>query len=81
MIKDNRKCAHKKPTLVKKIQDEWCNYNECFVEVEVEKWEEVSAFEDIDTHRLKCSLCGKIEYYSKSARDHYENGIPSPWVR
>ena len=75
------KCSHKKTTLVKTPIEKWCNYHNDWIEVEVENWEEVSAFEDIDTHRLKCSLCGKIDYYSKSARDHYENGIPSPWVR
>lgn len=76
-----KRCSHKKSTQFKKIEEKWCDYNEDWIEVEVERWVEVSTFEDIDTHRLKCSLCGKIEYYSKSARDHYENGIPSPWVR
>lgn len=35
---------------------------------------------DIDLHRYKCTQCGKVMYYSQSARDHYEKGIPSPWV-
>jgi hypothetical protein len=74
-------CTHKKPTMFKETQERWCSIIEGWEEVVYEKWEEVSTFEDIDTHRMKCSICGKIDYYSKSARDHYENGIPSPWVR
>ena len=73
-------CSHKKTILVKYTKEEWIDYCQEWEEVEATKWEEVSAFEDIDTHRMKCSRCGKIDYYSKSARDHYENGIPSPWV-
>lgn len=75
------KCSHRKPILVKDTREEWIDYCQEWEEVEYTKWEEVSAFEDIDTHRMKCSLCGKIHYYSKTARDHYENGIPSPWIR
>lgn len=37
-------------------------------------YENVSAFEDIDLHRMKCSKCGKIEYYSGAASRHYEDG-------
>jgi hypothetical protein len=73
-------CSHKTLTMFKEKQERWCSIIEDWEEVVYEKWEEVSAFEDIDTHRMKCSRCGKIDYYSKSARDHYENGIPSPWV-
>ncbi len=39
------------------------------------------SFDDLDLHRMKCSQCGAIKYYSGSARDHYENGIPSPYVK
>ena len=67
--------------MFKETQERWCSIIKDWEEVVYEKWEEVSTFEDIDTHRMKCSICGKIDYYSKSARDHYENGIPSPWVR
>lgn len=75
------KCNHKRRILVKKIKERWSNYDNDWIEVEEENWETISAFEDIDTHRLKCAFCGKIEYYSQSARDHYENGIPSPWIK
>ena len=75
------KCSHKKPTLFKEKRERWCSIIEDWEEVVYEEWIEVSAFEDIDTHRMKCSLCGKIDYYSQSARNHYENGIPSPWIR
>lgn len=37
-----------------------------------------SAFEDVDIHRCKCQLCGKIEYYSQAAYDYFVNGITSP---
>lgn len=35
-----------------------------------------SSFIDLDTHRLICTLCGKIEYYSNAAREWFEGGIP-----
>jgi hypothetical protein len=74
-------CTHRKTINVREVVTRWVDYAQDWEEVEVEKTETISAFEDIDTHRLKCSICGKIEYYSQSARDHYEKGIPSPWVR
>lgn len=40
--------------------------------------EEESAFEDLDLHRYRCSLCGQIEYYSSSARLFFEQGVESP---
>lgn len=35
---------------------------------------------DVDLHRYKCSKCGKLGYYSESARKHYEEGIKSPYI-
>ncbi len=32
---------------------------------------------DIDTHRYKCTQCGKIMYYSGAARSYYEDGTKS----
>lgn len=29
---------------------------------------------DIDLHRMKCTQCGMIEYYSGAARAYYEDG-------
>jgi hypothetical protein len=31
--------------------------------------------EDIDLHRVKCSVCGGIGYYSSRARAFFEDGI------
>lgn len=40
-------------------------------------WETVSTMDDIDLHRMKCSQCGTIGYYSGAARDFHEKGITS----
>lgn len=37
--------------------------------------ESVSAMENIDTHRMQCSLCSKVCYYSGRAKNFYEKGI------
>jgi hypothetical protein len=37
----------------------------------------VTAFVDIDLHRMKCSICGEIGYYSNAARKFFEEGITS----
>lgn len=46
------------------------------------EWEEQSTchLEDIDLHRMKCTLCGEIKYYSGRARDFYEKGIRTPGI-
>ena len=36
-------------------------------------WE--SAYEDVDLHRYKCTMCGEIGYYSGAAKDYYTKGI------
>lgn len=36
------------------------------------EWQETSYLHDIDLHRMQCSYCGKIEYYSNRAREHFE---------
>ncbi len=36
-----------------------------------------SLMRDIDLHRMKCSRCGEIGYYSGAARRFYEEGITS----
>lgn len=41
---------------------------------------EFSTMDDIDLHRMKCRLCGKIGYYSGAARAFYEQGIKSPGI-
>ena len=37
---------------------------------------EYSTFEDFDVGRMKCSICGKIEYYTGHWKDFWEKGIP-----
>ena len=49
-------------------------------EVTKEEWVVRSTMEDIDTHRMKCSQCGEIGYYSSAARSFYENGKRTPGV-
>jgi hypothetical protein len=36
--------------------------------------------EDLDLHRIKCSRCGHIDYYSGAARRFYEDGVRTPGV-
>lgn len=40
-----------------------------------EEWVDTSytAYEDLGTHRAKCSLCGHVMYYSEAARRVFEN--------
>ena len=73
-------CDHK--GIEKRIYEEdvWNYYGDCHETEEVERWEECSLFEDLDTHRMKCSRCGEIKYYSKAAKDYYEKGIPSDYI-
>lgn len=40
----------------------------------------VSTCEDVDTHRYKCTQCGKMFYYSKAASDFWEKGIKSDYL-
>ena len=44
---------------------------------DVTYWEQGSAFEDYDLHRMKCSVCGEFDYYSEAARKFYTKGIKS----
>lgn len=36
---------------------------------------------DIDLHRYKCTQCNEIFYYSGRARDFFEKGIKSDWIK
>lgn len=45
------------------------------------EYETVSTIVDIDLHRYKCTQCGEIMYYSGRARDYYEKGVKSPWIK
>ncbi len=46
-----------------------------------EKWTE-SATVDLDLHRYKCTMCGKVMYYSGAAQKYYEKGIDNDvlWI-
>lgn len=37
--------------------------------------------EDIDLHRYRCTQCGEVMYYSGRARDYFEKGIKSEWIK
>ena len=37
---------------------------------------EYSTMEDIDTGRMKCTMCGEIDYYTGQWKDFWEKGIP-----
>jgi hypothetical protein len=69
------KCDHKKEVSEKVISEEWDYWANDFVQEERRETYEVSAFEDLDLHRLKCSICGEIDYYSQAARNYYEKGV------
>ena len=36
---------------------------------------------DLDLHRYQCTQCNEIFYYSGRAKDYYENGVESPWIK
>ena len=36
---------------------------------------------DLDLHRYQCTQCKEIFYYSGRARDYYEKGIKSEWIK
>lgn len=38
------------------------------------EWNVQSACEDIDLHRYRCTMCGKVMYYSGAAQAYYEDG-------
>ena len=39
--------------------------------------EEEYTYEDIDTHRYKCTQCGEVFYYSGVAKSYFEDGVES----
>lgn len=50
----------------------------CFDDIPSSEWvdeSEESLMVDIDLHRMQCSQCGHIGYYSQAARDFYEKGV------
>lgn len=61
-------CTHKSGHWVAGGTDDWTG------EELPDEWVEYSTTEDIDTHRYRCTRCGKVMYYSGAARDYYEKG-------
>ena len=39
-----------------------------------------STFKDCGLHKMKCTQCGKVKYYSEAARAWFEDGIPSDFL-
>lgn len=75
-MKIKNKCLHE---IDKQQWNEWEDFDG-EMQGEWEYWKE-STLEDIDLHRMKCRLCGKIEYYSHAAQQFYENGVDSEIIR
>jgi hypothetical protein len=73
MQSSENKCTHK---IKKSVRIEPDLYDE---DDEVTwEWQELSTLEDIDTGRIKCTMCGQIEYYTGAWRDFWETGKPCP---
>lgn len=67
-----------------RLPDRYVTRTDDWTGEEMSEWEynrTESALNDIDTHRMKCSKCGKIEYYSGAARAYYTEGKRSPGIR
>lgn len=60
-------CSHQR------TQSHWVTTDYFGEEIEGQ-WEYTteSTTVDLDTHRYKCTQCGKIMYYSGAAREYYE---------
>ena len=71
----NRQCDHKEERWIEKSYIDWDGN-----EVDSSEWLVYPSFEDIDLHRMKCTKCGKIEYYSGAAKAYYEEGKPSIYI-
>lgn len=63
-------CSHQR------TQSRWITTDYFGEEIEGQ-WEYTteSTTVDLDTHRYKCTQCGKIMYYSGAAREYYETGV------
>jgi hypothetical protein len=70
-------CNHQRTT------ERWVETEDWYSGEMVGEWEyrtEITTV-DIDLHRFKCTQCGEIMYYSGRARDYYEKGIKSEWIK
>lgn len=75
------KCSHTRRKEILVTKSRWCPYLEDMIDVEEYETFEESTEEDIDLHRYKCTLCGKIGYYSNAAANFYKKGITSPGIK
>lgn len=74
-MQDQFTCRHTERRPVENRSTDW-DGNEV-IDVEMK---EFSTMEDLDLHRVQCTLCGKVDYYSAAARAFYEQGIRSPGI-
>lgn len=70
-------CNHKSVEYVEVRVERWCDIEREYATYIEEECQEVDLMEDIDTHRMRCSRCGEIQYYSGAAQNFYEKGIKS----
>ena len=66
-------CTHERNT------SRWVTKENDWTGEDESSWEydTVSACVDMDLHRYRCTMCGKVFYYSAPAREFYEKGVKS----
>ena len=71
-VLEKPKCTHKKW-----VEGRWEEWYDDWSDESHREWHEgyhEDTVEDIDTHRMRCTQCGEISYYSGAAREYYEEG-------
>jgi len=63
-------CDHSKWFYPPPVENDWTG------ELEDQLAYRVSACEDIDIGRYKCTLCGEVMYYTGQWKNYFEKGIP-----
>ena len=71
-------CDHTRVELVRKCLLEYEDNGDLKYGLE---YESVSAYRDIGQHRLRCSECKQIAYYSQRARVAWETGVHDQGIR
>lgn len=79
LSKDPSKCQHyvEVQVWVEREIEDW--HGEIHTESNWE-WERTEYMDDLDLHRLQCSYCGAIDYYSSAARGHFEGDEKKDWI-
>ena len=71
-------CNHQREVSewIEEFENDWGN-------IEPRHWHysTQSSTVDLDLHRYQCTQCKEIFYYSGRARDYYETGIKSEWIK